>query len=146
MKFLFLMLIAMAWVNENQATSDGCHDRYGKTRCEYYQHIGWCRKLSSIKRNCRNTCVCLGGVSKVIDCRKSAWGCCNDKKTKKQDAIGLNCPDCADDSRFKVLCDRFAKECAGSAPIVKSMRKYCPKTCNICVKDKTDVPVESIAP
>ena len=78
---------------------DGCHDRYGKIRCEYYQKIGWCQKHSAIKRNCRKTCFCMGDLSpyahhkeKYPDCQTTRWGCCQDKKTTKQDEIGSNCP------------------------------------------------------
>ena len=61
----------------------------------------------------------------------------------------LQISDCRNASgyKFRILCPRFGpKECVGDTSKGKTLRKYCPKTCNICEEDKKEVLVEPITP
>lgn len=114
----------------------GCKDAYGRVRCEYYSHIGWCDRYTKIKNNCHDTCVCNLKTTKAPtrpqNCQESRFGCCWDNKTEKRDASGTACPDCNDDRRFVVLCRRFGGDCSGNGGLAKSLRKHCARTCKLC--------------
>uniref|UniRef100_A0A7M5XIG7 ShKT domain-containing protein n=1 Tax=Clytia hemisphaerica TaxID=252671 RepID=A0A7M5XIG7_9CNID len=113
----------------------GCKDVYGRVRCEYYAHIGWCDKHAKIRQKCRDTCVCNVAPTekpKPSNCESSQYGCCWDNKTSKRDSVGNGCPDCQDDPRFVVLCERFGGDCSGKGGLAKSLNKHCSKTCNLC--------------
>lgn len=115
-----------------QGSCDHTKDIMGKTRCQYYRYIGWCEKRKSMKFYCNKTCICEGGLNGKPVCTQSKYGCCWDKKTKKQSSSGAGCPACVDDSRFSSLCNRFKIDCQVSGNLGKSLRQYCPKSCNVC--------------
>ena len=76
-------------------TVPGCKDVYGRVRCEYYAHIGWCDKHTKIREKCKDTCVCNVAPTekpKPRNCESSEFGCCWDNKTSKRDKIGNGCP------------------------------------------------------
>ena len=91
-----------------------CRDKFPTARCEYYSHMGWCNKNGQIRNNCYNTCVCNQVQSET---------------TKKPNILV-----CKDDQRFDRLCSRFGSDCTSTGSLGKSLRRYCPKTCNICCK------------
>ena len=81
---------------EIQISVSGCKDAYGRVRCEYYAHIGWCERYTKIKKNCHDTCVCNVKATKAPtrpqNCQQSPHGCCWDNKTVKRDSSGSSCP------------------------------------------------------
>lgn len=118
-----------------------CTDTYGKTRCEYYKYLGWCEKhATNMRQYCKDTCVCQNKntvpgsntITSPIGCKNSEHGCCWDNKTIRESRDGNTCPKCEDDPRFRVLCDRFGEDCDGDGGLGESLRKYCPKKCNLC--------------
>jgi hypothetical protein len=120
-------------------TTEVCNDMYGKTRCEYYKYLGWCEKhANNMRTYCKDTCVCQAkqtktGPGQPTDCKSSENGCCWDNKTIRESRLGDgNCPKCEDDPRFRVLCDRFGEDCDGDGGLGESLRKYCPKRCDLC--------------
>jgi len=117
---------------ETETRDTHCVDNYGTTRCKYYKYIGWCEKNRNMKYYCKKTCVCDRKIRQP-DCRKSKYGCCWDNKTAKTSQTGTECPGCKDDARFLSLCRRFKSDCQGTGGLGKSLRKYCEKTCELCV-------------
>jgi len=112
-----------------------CTDAYGKSRCEYYRTMGWCQSHPTMRIHCKNTCVCNNKpISKLRSkpCSATKYGCCWDRKTTKESKDGKGCPSCENDTRFKVLCERFGDDCDGRGNLAKSLMKYCPKRCGLC--------------
>eukprot|EP00111_Clytia_hemisphaerica_P020799 TCONS_00061343-protein len=95
----------------------GCKDRYEVGRCQSYMHNGWCEKYPKVRAACKATCVC----NRVL-------------VEEKAQGIETEIVDCQDNARYEVLCERFGGDCSTSGSLGKSLRRHCPRTCDLCCK------------